>query len=277
MLLAQPASMAVVFTMMSLRQRYGSLRVHADTLAVVFGQSVQNLLQTDILLLLGQLSLIVLVFSRLGWVTLLKYVDPQWAADPRRIAQTNGGGASFNLLPGWPLPDPGPVPERFTVDKNLEVNGEELTFRRRMKQDVRFRPGDIGGVVLGPSNGFNVIYGRDKQVLAKFAWSRKNALLLGQYLLQRGVTFVDPSGAPVSVGGGAVRPDVPRQFTVREGKFCLALGWGGVVLFGCGLAAVILFMEGVQRLVCGMGLLFFVGMFTWILLCYYRRDRKSVV
>ena len=93
MLLAQPASMAVVFTMMSLRQRYGSLRVHADTLAVVFGQSVQNLLQTDILLLLGQLSLIVLVFSRLGWVTLLKYVDPQWAADPRRIAQTNGGGA----------------------------------------------------------------------------------------------------------------------------------------------------------------------------------------
>ncbi len=271
MLLAQPASMAVVFTMMSLRQRYGSLRVHADTLAVVFGQSVQNLLQTDILLLLGQLSLIVLVFSRLGWVTLLKYVDPQWAADPRRIAQTNGGGASFNLLPGWPLPDPGPVPERFTVDKNLEVNGEELTFRRRMKQDVRFRPGDIGGVVLGPSNGFNVIYGRDKQVLAKFAWSRKNALLLGQYLLQRGVTFVDPSGAPVSVGGGAVRPDVPRQFTVREGKVCLVLGWMGVILFGGMLSASFFFLEGLELLICAAAFLVFTAGFGWVLLSYYRR------
>ena len=75
--LAQPVSMACMYTMMSLRRRYGTLRVHADTLAVVFSQSLQDLLEGDALLLLGQLTLVVLVFSRLGWGVLLKYVDPQ--------------------------------------------------------------------------------------------------------------------------------------------------------------------------------------------------------
>lgn len=269
--LAQPVSMACMYTMMSLRRRYGTLRVHADTLAVVFSQSLQDLLEGDALLLLGQLTLVVLVFSRLGWGVLLKYVDPQWAADPRRIAQMGGGGASFNLLPGWPLPDPGPIPERFTVDKNLEVEGETLTFHRKMKGDIHFRPGDIGGVVLGPSNGFNVIYGRDRQVLAKFAWSRKNALLLGQYLLRRGVTFVDPTGAPIRVSGGAVRPDVPRQFTVREGRACLIWGWLGEIFFGGMLAACVFFLEGLELLLCGAVFLVFVVGFGWVLLSYYRR------
>ena len=48
------------------------------------------------------LSLISLFLARISAPILLKYADPGWYNDPRRAAQSNGGGAMFNHLKGWP-------------------------------------------------------------------------------------------------------------------------------------------------------------------------------
>lgn len=271
--LGQFLALATAYTLESLQRRYGTLRVHADTLYVIFSQSVERLLAWDSLFYLGILVLMELFFCRLSWGGLLKYTEPGWYSDPRRLARIGGGGATFNYPPCWPLPSAGHIPERFEVDKGrLTVEGSSISFRARGKAPRSFSIDEVAGVVLGVSSGYNILYDGENRMLARFAWSRKNALLFGQYLIGRGIPFIDANGTPIpTVPETRERQAVSRQFTVREGKFCLALGWGGVVLFGCGLAAVILFMEGVQRSVCGMGLLFFVGMFTWILLCYYRR------
>lgn len=270
-LLGQFLALTSAHTLESLQRRYGTLRVHGDTLYVVFCQSVERLLARDSLLYLGMLVLMELFCCRLSWGGLLKYVDPGWYHDPRRLARMGGGGATFNYLPAWPLPAVDHIPERFEVDRGrLTVEGDTITVREWRGTSRVFSVGDIAGVVLGVSSGYNILYNKDDRMLARFAWSRKNALVFGQYLIQRQVPFVDLNGAPVAVQI-AEQPPVPRQFTVREGKFCLVLGWIGTVLLGGATLVCLLLLEGWERLgytLLGLPLL---ALFVSLLLCYYNR------
>ncbi|MBP3520544.1 MAG: hypothetical protein J6J87_04275 [Oscillospiraceae bacterium] len=218
---------------------------------------------------IGGMVFLGLIFSRFGWGVLLKYIDPNWYDDPRRLAQLGGGGATFNLAPCWPLPPADDIPERFEVDKGkLIVEGDTITYKVWNKPPRRFAVGNVAGVVLGVSTGYNILYDRENRMLAKFAWSRKNAVLFGQYLLRCGVSFVDTNGSPVDTHP-LEEQNIPRQFTVRPEKFYLVIGWAGVVLFGGLLVADIRFLEGIGGWLCGAVFLFFVGLDVWLILAFH--------
>lgn len=215
-------------------------------------------------------SLTNLFFARLSAPLLLKYADPDWYRSPRRIAQSNGGGALFNHPKIWPLPEAASLPTTFTVDKGkLTVEGDTITAKRFGKTPRVFSVQEVAGVVLGPGSGFNVLYDKDEQILAKFAWSRRGAETFGQYLLHHGVPFVDLNAQPVQTTPQAV--ELPRQFTVREGKLVLWVGVICLAVFGC-LAVLSLFvMDELAILVALMVFLFFVLMGVWMLLSYKNR------
>lgn len=273
LLLVQPLAMVTVLTLASLYRQYGTLAVHADTLYLTFLRAAYSLLDISTLVAWVLLLFLSLVFVRACWGVLLKYIDPSWYNDPRRLARIGGGGATFNMAPCWPLPANENIPERFEVDKGkLTVEGDTITVREKRKAQRSFSVKEVAGVVLGVSTGYNILYDKENRMLARFAWSRKNALVFGQYLVQRQVPFVDVNGSPVSTAPGATEYQaVPRQFTVREGKLCLGLGWFGVIFFGGTLIVDLFFLDGLTRLVCGAVFLFFTAMFIRILLAYYRR------
>lgn len=271
LLLSQPLALAAALTLVSLYRRYGTLAVHADTLYITFARAAGSLWEGGSLGYWAMLFCASLFFVRLSWGGLLKYVDPGWYHDPRRLARIGGGGATFNVPPCWPLPPAERIPAQFEVDKGrLRVEGDVITYKAWGKPPRNFSANEIAGVVLGVSTGYNILYDRDGRVLARFAWSRKNALVFGQYLVQRQVPFVDPNGAPVPVQA-VEQPPVPRQFTVREGRFCLVLGWIGTVLLGGATLVCLLLLEGWERLgftLLGLPLL---ALFVSLLLCYYNR------
>lgn len=270
-LLGQPLAMVAVLTLANLYRQYGTLAVHADTLYLTFLRAVDSLLDGSALVAWALLLFLSLTFVRLGWGVLLKYIDPDWYNDPRRLARIGGGGATFNMPPCWPLPANENIPERFEVDKGkLTVEGDTITVREKRKAQRSFSVKEVAGVVLGVSTGYNILYDKENRMLARFAWSRKNALVFGQYLIQRQVPFVDPNGTPVPVQAWE-QPSVPRQFTVREGRLCLVLGWIGTVLLGGATLVCLLLMEGWERLgftFLGLSLL---PLFVSLLLCYYNR------
>jgi len=175
-------------------------------------------------LMLALLAFLSLVFSSLGLRRLLKYVDPQWLRDPRYLASRNAGGATYNLLPAWPLP-PAEVPETFLVGKTLRVDRETLTYLPGRKKERTFSVQQVAGVLLGPSNGENILYDEDRAMLAKFAWSRKNALVLGQYLLGHQIPFVDGDWAPLPQPGET--PPLPPLRPSWSGRARSVWWWAG--------------------------------------------------
>jgi len=122
---------------------------------------------------------------------LLTYVE--WQKAPWHTAYTYSGGALYNLLPEK-LPDQN-VPVSFTVHSRYSpgtriiVEGNTLRWIRPLRKDCAFSAHDIAGVVLGPSDGCNVIYDKNYRLLAKFAASMKHADLLFLWLLQRDITM----------------------------------------------------------------------------------------
>ena len=125
----------------------------------------------------------------LGQVRLLRYTDPAWYAAPRRIAVARAGGALYNYHPASiPLPS-GQLPPTFSVGGALEVQGLILRITPTLRKSRTFTVSDVAGVILGPSNGSNVLFDANQQVLAVFAWSQKNASLLAQLLREHGVHF----------------------------------------------------------------------------------------
>lgn len=211
-----------------------------------------------------------LLFSRLSALFLLKYADPAWYSDPRRIAQSNGGGTLFNHPALWPLPRAERLPASFEVDKGkIRVEGEQITARGRRGKVDTFPVREVAGVVLGPGSGFNVLYDRENRVLAKFAWSRKGAETFGQYLLHYGVPFVDLAGQPVDATGQKV--SLPRQFEVREGKACLVVGVACLVVFGILALLCLLVLDELAILIALAVFLFFILMGVWMLLSYKNR------
>ena len=108
---------------------------------------------------------------------------------------------SYNLLPEK-LPAVNPpayfaVHSRFAPGSRIIVEGSILRWRRRFRKDREFSVRDIAGVALGPGNGCNVLYGRDYQILAKFAGSMEHADLMFLWLLQKFPLSMRPtSGIP---------------------------------------------------------------------------------
>lgn len=135
-------------------------------------------------------GLFAFLFSQ-GWMQtrLLRYTDPAWYADPRRAAVSRAGGAMYNYRSRKiPLPAV-QIPPVFSVGNVLEVRGLILRTTPNLRKSRTFLVEDVAGVILGPSNGSNVLFDRNHQVLAKFAWSMKNADLLAQILDGHGIRF----------------------------------------------------------------------------------------
>lgn len=118
---------------------------------------------------------------------------------------------------------------------------------------IVFSVRDIAGVVLGPGNGCNVLYGKDYQVLAKFASSMEHADLMFLWLLQKKVSIVNaPAGwrspAEDSPEPKPVKSSIPQQqFTLRL-KRSARIGFAGmgwfVLLIGLALFLSINFFTG---------------------------------
>lgn len=246
-----------------------------ETVRLVLLSSMKELLQWKMLGVALIFALLALSFSGLSASVLLKYADPAWFSDPRRLASVNGGGALFNYLACWPVPNTGPVPNQFRVGRRLEAAGETLTFSAPLKKPVEISAGQIAGVIVGPSNGFNILYDRDNRALTKFAWSMKNADILARWLLQRKIPFFDAAGArlPDWTEQSERTPELPERFTVRESRLCLVLGGGGSFLFGTlSLGSLLLiWRKPIVGVLCLATFLALLAAFAWMLSAWHRR------
>lgn len=183
--------------------------------------------------------------------TLLTYAD--WQNAPWHIAFTYAGGALYNHLPER-LPAQGPpaafaVRNRFSGRACILVEGNTVRWKRPLRKDCVFSARDIAGVALGPSSGSNVIYGQNRQPLARFAASMEHADLLFLWLLQRALPFdTVPAGWHLpNAGQGAAAPAEapapPQQFTLRL-KRSTRVGFAVIGLFLLVLALLLLLLFG---------------------------------
>ncbi len=172
----------------------------------------------ELLLLCAGLGLAGFFFAR---GKLLTYVD--WEKAPWHIARSYAGGLLYNWLPEK-LPDKIP-PKSFAVCSRgllktcIIAEESHLRWKRPFQKDCIFSAGDIAGVVLGPSSGCNVIYGKNYRLLAKFAASMEHADLLFLWLLQRNISM---DKAPIgwrlpekSEAAKVKNPVSQQQFTLR--------------------------------------------------------------
>lgn len=186
--------------------------------------------------------------------SLLAYAD--WKRGPWIIAYAGGNGLLYNLIP-QKLPAESPptsfaVHGRFTPEIGIIVEGNNLRQKNRLRKDRVFSVRDIAGVVLGPSNGCNVLYDKNYQVLAKFAGSMEHADLLFLSLLKWNIPidnapaeWRDPS--EVELNSNAVESSVhQQQFTLRlkrSSRIGFAVfGWFEV-LIGLGLFLAVNFFD----------------------------------
>ena len=163
------------------------------------------------------LSALLAFFSHfLGRERFLRYVDPAWSRDPRRIAARHGEGrapnrcgpeAGFGLL----------VPDSFAVNEGgggavLRVRGTLLRWEPRLAKGRTFSAGDVAGVIIGPT--CNVLYDSKDEALAWFRTAQKNGPLLARYLRDRGVPFYSlsevPKTGPLPSSGEPPKPQEPH-------------------------------------------------------------------
>lgn len=157
---------------------------HVPLTAADWGRLLRMLREP--LLLCAGWGLIGFFFTRRS---LLCYAD--WKRDPWYIAYAGGNGLSYNLLPEQlPTDDPPTcfiVHSRFAPGTHMIVEGSSIRWKRRLCKDRVFSARDIAGVVLGPSNGCNVLYDKNYQILARFAGSMEHADILLAWLLQQDI------------------------------------------------------------------------------------------
>lgn len=175
----------------------------------------------DLLLLCASLGMIGFFFTRRN---LLAYAD--WKRGPWHIAYAGGNGYSYNLLPEK-LPAINPpahfaVHSRFAPGTRLIVEGSSLRWRRLLRKERIVSVREIAGVVLGPGNGCNVLYGRDYQVLAKFAGSMEHADLMFLWLFQREIPIVGVPAGWCSPAEASPEPESVKSSVLRQ-KFTLRL------------------------------------------------------
>lgn len=189
----------------------------------------------DLLLLCVGLGLIGFFVTRRS---LLAYAD--WKRGPWIIAYTGGNGLLYNLLPEK-LPAENPptsfaVHSRTTPGTRIVVEGSNLRQINRLRKDRVFSVHDIAGVVLGPSNGCNVLYDKNYQVLAKFASSMEHADLLFLSLLKWNIPIDKAPAEWRSPAESSSEPKTKessvhqRQFTLRL-KRSARIGFAGMGWF----------------------------------------------
>lgn len=137
----------------------------------------------------------------LGKEAFLRYLDPAWYRDPRRLAAKLGRG---RLSGHWHISPPfgPPVPAAFDVKCGttvLHVQGEIIRVEHQLRRGWSFSAGDVAGVIQAPGVGHCVPYNAQGQALAVFCLSEKNGELFAQYLRNRDIPFrrldeVPPTG-----------------------------------------------------------------------------------
>ena len=138
-------------------------------------------------------------FSRfLGRERFLRYVDPAWYKDPRRVCAKGSGGrvpnrcgpeAGFGLL----------MPDSFAVNEGgggavLYIRGTALRWEPPLSKGRTFSVTDVAGVIVGPNR--NALYDSKGETLAWFRTAQKNGPLLARYLRDRGVPFYSLGQVP---------------------------------------------------------------------------------
>ena len=179
----------------------------------------------------GEIWKVLLLYAGLGMFgffftrrSLLAYAD--WKRGPWHVAYAGGNGYSYNLLPEK-LPAVNPpacfaVHSRFAPGSWIIVEGSIIRLQRRFRKDREFSVRDIAGVVLGPGNGCNVLYGRDYQILAKFAGSMEHADLMFLWLLQKEVPIVNAPDIWHSPAEASPEPEPVKSFVLQQ-QFTLRL------------------------------------------------------
>ena len=147
--------------------------------------------------LLGGLA--VFLSRRFFQESFLRYVDPVWYRDPRRIAARYGRG---RLSGHWHISPPfGPeVPAAFDVGSGgtiLHVQGDSIRVELPFRKGGTFSARDVAGVIQAPGIGHCVPYNARGEALAVFCLSGKNGELFAKYLRSRGVLFRRLSEVPL--------------------------------------------------------------------------------
>ncbi len=148
------------------------------------------------------LALYGLVFAflscRLGRERFLKYLDPVWYRDPRRIAEKCGRG---RLSGHWHISPPfGPeIPPAFDVRYGstvLHVLGDTIRVETQLHRSWTFSLQDVEGVIQAPGVGHCIPYNAQGQALAIFCLSEKNGELLARHMRNRDIPFYRLSEVP---------------------------------------------------------------------------------
>lgn len=163
------------------------------------------------------LSALFVCLSRfLGREMFLRYADPTWYRDPRRIAARGGGGRSPNRCG----PEVGTgllVPDAFAVNEGgggpvLYVRGTVLRWEPPLSRGRTFSTEGVAGVLIGPA--CNVLYSAQGESLARFRAGQKNGPLLARYLREQEIPFYHlsevPQTGPLPSGGP---PESPKPVT----------------------------------------------------------------
>ncbi len=178
-------------------------KIDGDVLVVLLDLTYWSKLKT--------LHLILCAVAMFGFwsfrTSLLMYTAPP-RMRPVYEAGKYAGGLLYNLYPER-HPEQA-VPWQFSVGRRLAVEGETLRTTPPVRKSKVFSVRDIAGVVLGGCTGSNVLYDKDYQVLAKFAWSMKGSQLLMQYLLQHQVP-IDNFPPQIVDDGTSDRWQKPRR------------------------------------------------------------------
>ena len=150
------------------------------------------------------LSALAVFLSRLFFQeTFLRYADPAWYKDPRRVAARYGRG---KLSHHWHvISDFGPpVPGSFCVNDVLHVQGDTIRSEPRLRRGRTFLAQDVAGVIIAPGIGHCVLYNGQDETLAVFCMSGRNGELFVKYLKNHDIPFrrlteVPPTG-PLVLG-----------------------------------------------------------------------------
>lgn len=147
----------------------------------------------------------------IGRDAFLRYLDPAWYRDPRRLAAWHGRGRNSSR---WHISPPfGPeVPYSFDArwgSTVLHVQGDSIRVEPQLRRGWTFSAQDVAGVIQAPGIGHCIPYNAQGQALAVFclSYQYQNGELFGHYLRKRGVPFYRlsevPSKGPLPVKAGS--------------------------------------------------------------------------
>lgn len=136
-------------------------------------------------------GLFTFISSYLGKDAFLRYLDPAWYRDPRRLAAWYGRGRNSGR---WHISPPFGPEAPFSFDARtgstvLRVQGDIVRVEPHLRRGWTFSTNDVAGVIQAPGIGHCIPYNARGQALAVFCLSDHNGEMFGQYLRKRNVPF----------------------------------------------------------------------------------------